>query len=163
MNADTVLREQLLALLRGGNAHMNLDQAVADFPMDHINTRPPNVSYTPWHLVEHLRRTQLDILEFIRDPDYVSPEWPKGYWPDQDETTDRAGWEKSILEFRADLESIMELVKDPHTDFFSPIPHAPGYTIFREVLLVADHNAYHIGEFAILRQVMNTWPASRKS
>ncbi len=163
MNADKVLREQLLALLRGGNAHMNFDQAVADFPLDHINTKPPTVPYTSWHLVEHIRRAQLDILEFIRDPDYVSPEWPSGYWPTQDATTDQAGWEKSILDFRADLESIKEMVKDPRTDFFSPIPHAPGYNIFREILLVADHNAYHIGEFAILRQVMSTWPNTRKS
>lgn len=162
-NPDKVLREQLLALLRGGNAHMSLEQAVVDFPLDHINSKPPNVPYTPWHLIEHLRIAQLDILEFIRDPDYVSPEWPLGYWPPPRTTTDRSGWEKSIQDFRADLESIKDIVRDPDTDFFGSIPHAPGYNIFREILLVADHNAYHTGEFAILRQVMNTWPRNRDS
>jgi hypothetical protein len=113
MNDNQVMRDQLLALLRGGHAHLTFDQAVADFPPDRINSRPPNVPYTPWHLLEHVRIAQWDILEFIRDPQHVSPEWPV-------------------------------------------------YTILREILLVGDHNAYHIGEFAILRQVMGTWPADRR-
>ena len=157
MNTDKVLREQLLALLRGGNAHLGFDDAVADFPLEHINTKPPNVSYTPWHLLEHIRIAQWDILEFIRNPDHVSPGWPEGYWPSPEEQADKARWEQTIAEFRADMKAIEGLVTDPHTDFFTPLPHAPGYTIFREILLVADHNAYHIGEFAILRQVMDTW------
>lgn len=158
MNSDKVMREQLLALLRGGNAHLGFDEAVADFPVEYINTKPPNVSYTPWHLLEHIRIAQWDILEFVRNPDHVSPGWPEGYWPPPGEQADETRWQQTINEFRADLKAIEDLVTDPSTDFFSPIPHAPGYTIFREVLLVADHNAYHIGEFAILRQVMGTWP-----
>jgi hypothetical protein len=154
---DKVLREQLLALLRGKNAHLSFDDAIANFPPEHINTKPPNVSYTPWHLLEHLRIAQWDILEFMRNPDHVSPEWPKGYWPDPAAQTDEAGWQQTIAEFKADMQAIEELVENPATDFFGPIPHAPDYTVFREVLLVADHNAYHIGEFAILRQVMETW------
>jgi hypothetical protein len=157
MNTDKIIREQLLALLRGGNAHLGFDDAVANFPPEHINTKPPNVSYTPWHLLEHIRIAQGDILEFVRNPDHVSPSWPEGYWPAPDEQADQARWQQTINEFRADLKAIENLVTDPNTDFFSPIPHAPGYTIFREILLVADHNAYHIGEFAILRQVMDTW------
>ena len=157
MSTDKVMREQLLALLRGGNAHLGFDDAVANFPPEHINTKPPNVSYTPWHLLEHIRIAQWDILEFVRNPDHVSPSWPEGYWPAPDEQADQARWQQTINEFRADLKAIENLVTDPNTDFFSPIPHAPGYTIFREILLVADHNAYHIGEFAILRQVMDTW------
>jgi hypothetical protein len=154
---DKVLREQLLALLRGRNAHLSFDDAIAGFPIEYINTKPPNVSYTPWHLLEHLRLAQWDILEFVRNPNHVSPEWPKGYWPDPASQTDEAGWQQTIAKFKADMQAIEELVQDPGTDFFGPIPHAPEYTVFREVLLVADHNAYHIGEFAILRQVMETW------
>lgn len=153
-----LLREQLLALLRGGNAHLPFEEAVADFPMGAINTRPPNVPYTPWHLLEHLRLTQWDIVEFIRNPKHISPEWPKGYWPAPSARTDPPGWEKTIADYCADKDALEKMVADPHTDLLAPLPHAPGYTILREILVVSDHNAYHIGEFAILRQVMGTWP-----
>ena len=136
---------------------MGFDNAVKEFPMEHINTRPPNVPYTPWHLLEHIRLAQWDILEFTRDPDHVSPPWPEGYWPSPDEEADAAMWQKTLQDFRADLASLQEMVEDPNTDLESDLPHAPGYTVLREILLVADHNAYHIGEFAILRQVMGTW------
>ena len=92
MPSDQVVREQLLALLIGGNAHMTFEQAVADFPAEYYNTNPPNITYTPWHILEHLRIAQWDILEFIRKPDHVSPEWPKGYWPDPNEMTGQEGW-----------------------------------------------------------------------
>jgi hypothetical protein len=151
------MRKQLLALLGGGNAHLTFDQAVADFPLEYINHKPPNVPYTPWHLLEHIRIAQWDILEFVRNPDHVSPPWPKGYWPSPDEQANEARWQKTIADFRADLKAIENLVTDPNTDLLAPIPHAKDYTIFREILLVADHNAYHIGEFAILRQVMGVW------
>lgn len=160
MDPDKVVREQLLYLLRGGNAHVSFDQAVAEFPLEHINSRAPHVSYTPWHLLEHVRIAQWDILEFIRDPDHVSPQWPEGYWPPGDEQADEVKWEKTIGAFRADHGALQDLVEDPTTDLFAPLPHAKDYTVLREILLVADHNAYHIGEFAILRQVMGTWPAS---
>ena len=158
---DQALREHLLALLQGGQAHMTFDQAVADFPLDHINHRPPHVPYTPWHLLEHLRRTQRDILDFIRDPHYQEPHWPEDYWPPRDQETDPSGWNETLESFRADLEALEALMRDPGTDLYARIPHGSGQTILREVLLVADHNAYHIGEFAILRQVMQTWPAAR--
>jgi hypothetical protein len=161
MDADRALREHLLALLRGGQAHMTFDQAVADFPLDHINRRPPHVPYTPWHLLEHLRRTQRDILDFIRDPHYQEPHWPEDYWPPHDQETDAGGWNETVVAFRADLQALEALTRDPGTDLYARIPHGSGQTILREVLLVADHNAYHIGEFAILRQVMQTWPAAR--
>jgi len=160
MSNDEVVREQLLFLLRGGNAHLSFDQAVAEFPMDYVNNRAPEISYTPWHLLEHLRIAQWDILEFIRNPDHVSPAWPDGYWPGQDEQADEIKWEKTLSDFDADLKTLQAMVEDPHTDLFAQIPHAPGYTVLREALLVADHNAYHIGEFAILRQVMGTWPGN---
>jgi hypothetical protein len=163
MEIDRITREQLLGLLRGGHAHMSYNAAVADFPMERINSRPPNVSYTPWHLLEHLRISQWDILEFIIDPEYVSPEWPKGYWPAQDAQADRLTWEKTIHDFQKDLKALERLVEDPDTDLYQPIPHGDGQNILREILTVSDHNAYHIGEFAILRQVMGTWPPERKA
>ena len=157
MPSDQVVRQQLLALLNGGNAHMTFEQAVADFPAEHFNTRPDNVAYTPWHILEHLRIAQWYILEFIRDPDHVSPEWPKGYWADPAEESDQNQWNETISAFLSNLGSLRSIVKDPDIDLYAPIPHAPNYTIFREILVVSDHNAYHIGEFAILRQVMSTW------
>ena len=157
METDTALREQLLHLLRGGNAHMTFDEAVANFPMDAINWRPPNVPYTPWHLLEHLRRAQWDILDFIRNPNYREMQWPDDYWPAPDAQADTAAWEQTIATFHADLNAIEDLVNDPQTDLSATVPHGDGQTILREILLVADHNAYHIGEFAILRQVMGTW------
>lgn len=157
MQPDIQLREQLLALLRGGNAHMNFDEAVADFPAEYRNTKPPYVSYTPWHILEHLRIAQCDILEFIRNPQHVSPPWPIGYWPDPEAKADGQTWEETLARFRADMQAIEDIVRDPATDLYAVIPHGDGQTILREILLVADHNAYHIGEFAVLRQVMQTW------
>jgi hypothetical protein len=163
MESDAVLREQLLALLRGGNAHMGFDEAIAEFPLSAINTKPPSVPYSPWHLLEHMRIAQWDILEFIRNPSHESPPWPKGYWPNPHAQADELTWLETISNFQADLSDLEELVKDPGTQLSAPIPHAPDYSIFREILLVGDHNAYHIGEFAILRQVMGTWPDDRES
>lgn len=162
MGTDHVVRRELLALLESGNAHMSFEDVVSDFPMEHINTKAPNTPYSFWHFVEHIRIAQWDILEFIRDPHHVSPAYPEGYRPAAEEKTDPVGWQKSIDGVLADLEALKELVRDPKTDLFAPIAHAPGYTIFREVILAADHNAYHTAEVAILRQVMDIWPAGRE-
>ncbi len=162
MNEDQVLREQLLDLLKGGHAHMSLEDAVADFPAKDFNHRPRQVKYTFWHLLEHIRRTQHDILEFIRDPDYVSPKWPEGYWPGENELANTDCWDQTLREIKEDLEEIRKMVEDPHSDLTAPLTHAPGYTLLREVLLVVDHTAYHLGEFAILRQVVGNWPGNRK-
>lgn len=161
MSAEIITRKELLALLDGGHAHMSFDEAIAEFPSSAMNTYPRNVPYTPWHILEHLRITQWDILEFILNPDHVSPEWPQGYWPAKTEQADAQRWMQTIQSFKADWQSLRDLVQEPETDLFAPLAHAPGYTICREILLVSDHNAYHIGEFAVLRQVMGTWPAGR--
>jgi hypothetical protein len=161
VSSDEIVREQLLALLRGGNAYLRFEQVVAGFPVEHINSKPLNVPYTPWHLLEHVRIAQWDILEYIRNPAHVSPGWPEGYWPPQDEQADEARWEQTIDDFRADLEALQDMVADPDTDLYAPIPHTKGCNILHEILLVADHNAYHLGEFAILRQVMDTWSANK--
>lgn len=158
MSADTILRQQVLALLDGRNAHATLDDVVAGFPPEHFNTRPPNVPYSPWHLLEHIRIAQWDILEFTRDPNYKSPPWPEGYWPAPDAQADEAAWNNTLAAIRADMAALKAMVQDPARDLTAELPHAPGYTLLREALLVADHNAYHIGEFGILRQVMGTWP-----
>jgi len=157
MDLDTPVREQLRELLEGGNAHMTFDEVVANFPREHMNTKPPNVPYTPWHLLEHIRLAQWDILEFIRNPHYVSPTWPEGFWPAEDAQADEAAWQKTVASLRADLQSLLEFVADPTVNLYAPIPHGDGQSILREILVVSDHNAYHIGEFATLRQVMGTW------
>lgn len=162
MKADDVVRTELLALLKGGNAHMGFDEVIADFPLEHINSKAPHTPYSFWHFVEHMRIAQWDILEFIRNPDHVSPDYPGGYRPGVGETTDEKGWRKSIAGFQADLEALKGIVKDKKTDLVASIPHAPGYTIFREIVLAADHNAYHAGEIAVMRQVMDIWPAGRE-
>jgi hypothetical protein len=162
MKAEQVMRRELLALLRGGNAHMEFQEAIDRFPTEAINKKAVHVPYTPWHFLEHMRITQWDILEFVRNPDHVSPPYPEGYRPAPNEKADRSQWEKTIRSFRADLKSLEKLVEDPNTDLLGPIPHAREYTIFREILTAADHNAYHIGEFAIIRQVMGIWPADNQ-
>jgi hypothetical protein len=158
MDADQRLRQQLIAQLTARQAHLTFEDAVANFPLDKINSRPPNVPYTPWHLVEHLRIAQWDILDYCRNPHYTAPHWPDEYWPAPDAETDAAGWQRSIDQFLADRQALIAIVSDPQTDLFAPIPHGePGHTLLREALLAADHNAYHIGELAILRQVMDIW------
>lgn len=161
MRGDEVVRRELLALLEGGNAHMSFEDVVADFPLERINSKAPHTPYSFWHFVEHIRIAQWDILAFIRDPKHVSPKYPEGYRPGPDEKADPNEWQRSIDGVLADLEALKEMVRDPGTDLFAPISHAPGYTVFREIVLAADHNAYHIGELAILRQVMDVWPAGR--
>ena len=154
---EAVIREQLLYLLRGGNAHMPLNEAVAGFPPDDYNTKPPNVPYTFWHLLEHIRIAQWDILEFVMKPDHVSPDWPSGYWPNVDDNADIDMWEATLGQIRADTKAVENLIINPPFPLTESIPHAPDYTIFREVLVVSDHNAYHTGEFAILRGVLGLW------
>jgi hypothetical protein len=154
------LRKQLVDLLNGGNTHMPFQAAVADFPPEAINQVPPNLAYSTWQLLEHLRITQRDILDFIRNPPYLPLNWPADYWPPKNAQVDETAWHHTIQSFREDSHNLENLVLDPATDLIADLPHAPGYTILREILVVADHNAYHIGELAILRQVMNTWPAN---
>jgi DinB superfamily len=161
MTDTEILREQLLALIDGHGAHMPYDAAVADFPDGSINRTAPNVPYTPWHLLEHIRIAQLDILDYIRNREYLAPAWPEEYWPARDSTATPRQFAQTIEGFKADRAALHDLVADPATDLLATIPNTPRHTILREVRLVADHNAYHVGEFAILRQVMGTWPPGR--
>jgi hypothetical protein len=159
MSGDNLasLREHLLYLLRGGGAHLNFDQAVADLPPNLRGARPPGVPHTPWRLVEHLRIAQWDILEFCRNPRHVSPQFPKGYWPAGDAPPNDAAWDRSLNAFRADRKAMQDLVVDPTTDLFARIPHGEGQTVLREALLVADHNAYHLGQLVVVRRALGAW------
>jgi hypothetical protein len=157
VNTDQHVREQLIGLLRGGNAHLPFAEAVADFPEPHINTRPANVPYTFWHLVEHLRITQADILDYLTNDGYQEPEWPAEYWPPREERATKADWDASIAAFNRDLEAIITIVADDRTDLLATVPSNGEHTVLREALIVADHNAYHVGELAILRQVAGAW------
>ncbi len=160
--AEDILRAETLALLEGVGAHMPFDEAVRDFPDHAINQLPPGVPYTPWQLLEHVRFTQADILDYVRNRSYQAPNWPDDYWPAPGSEASPDQFRDTVARFRADREALRAIVEDPSTDLLATIPGTPGHTILREVRLVGDHNAYHIGEFAILRQVMRTWPAGRE-
>ncbi|HZC04351.1 MAG TPA: hypothetical protein VE338_01815 [Ktedonobacterales bacterium] len=157
MESDRLLREQLAALLVHSHAHMSIAEVVADYPMPRINDLFPNGSYSAWGLLEHLRLTQWDILDFIRNSQYLERAWPQDYWPALDRHATPDDWRRTIGAFDADQQALLDLIKDPHTDLWAPIPQGTGQTIAREIMVVSDHNAYHIGEFAIMRQVMQTW------
>jgi hypothetical protein len=153
------LREHLVWLLDGGNAHTDVEAAVADLSPKFYGAKPPNVPYSPWRLLEHMRIAQWDILEFCRNSRHVSPAWPDGYWPAGDAPPDEAAWKHSLDQFRADLAAMRDLVNDPATDLLKPIPHGEGQTLLREALLVADHNAYHLGQFVVVRRALGAWKA----
>src|SRR6516165_6271836 len=155
------LREHLLYLLRGGGAHLSFDKAVADIPPALRDRTVPPVPHSPWRLLEHLRIAQWDILEFSRNPRHVSPPFPDGYWPAGDAPPDYAPWKRSVLAFRADLQAMQGLVAGPATDLFAPFPHGQGQTLLREALLVADHNAYHLGQLVVVRRALGAWPEER--
>ena len=157
MTEDAALREHLLALLEKEQAHAGFEKAVKDLPFELQGTRPPGSPHSPWELLEHMRIAQWDILEFVRNPQHVSPKWPAGYWPKSQNPPDEAAWQDSVAAFRADLESVKELVRNEGTDLFAPLAHGDGQTILREVLLVADHNAYHVGELVLLRRLLGAW------
>jgi hypothetical protein len=157
-DTTTALREHLLYLLRGGGAHLDFEKAVADLPARLRGAKPPGQPHTPWRLLEHLRICQWDILEFSRNPRHVSPKFPDGYWPKGDAPPDDGAWDRSVAGFRADLKAMQDLVADPATDLFARIAHGEGQTVLREALLVADHNAYHLGQLVIVRRLLGAWP-----
>jgi len=157
MPDERALREHVLYLLGGGGAHVSFDQAVASLSPKLRGQRAPGVPYTAWRLAEHMRIAQWDILEFSRNPQHVSPEFPKGCWPAGDAPPNAAVWKRSIAAFHADLAAMKKLVKDPASDLFTPFRHGDGQTLLREALLIADHNAYHIGQIVMLRRLLGAW------
>jgi hypothetical protein len=157
-DAVSALREHLLDLLRGGGAHLDFEAAVAGLPAHLRGAKVADLPHTPWRLLEHMRIAQWDILEFCRNPRHVSPPFPEGYWPAGDAPPDEAAWDRSVEAFRADLQAMQDLVADPATDLFAVIPHGQGQTVLREALLVADHNAYHLGQLVVVRRLLGAWP-----
>ena len=151
---DRALREHLLYLLRGGGAHATFEQAVNDFPVELINARAAGAAYTPWQLLEHMRIAQWDILEFSRSAAHVSPDWPDGYWPDRAKEASADDWRRSVEGFQTDLRRVEALVREESNDLYAAIPHGTGQTLLREALLVADHNAYHLGALVTLRRAL---------
>jgi len=151
---DTSLRKHVLYLLRGGGAHLSFDDFVNSFPPDLCNRQIQGLPYTAWQVLEHMRIAQSDILEFSRDASHVSPEFPKGYWPNPDELGTPALWQNTIEEFRKDLQQMEALVEDESTDLHAKIPHGDGQTILREALLIVDHNAYHLGALAVMARLV---------
>lgn len=154
------LREHVLYLLGGGGAHLDIEKALGDFPAPLRGVKPSGLPYSAWQLLEHLRIAQWDILEFSRNPKHVSPEWPRGYWPEGDAPPDDAAWERSLASLRGDLKAMEKLVENPSTDLYAKIRHGEAQTVLREALLVADHNAYHLGQIVALRRLLGAWKES---
>jgi hypothetical protein len=152
------LKNHILYLLRGGGAHVHFNEAVEDFPAEYRTKLVKELPYRAWDLLEHMRIAQWDILEFCRNPEHQSPEFPDGYWPPKDGQPDDRGWHNSIQVFKAELTAMQELVSDSSVDLLAPLPHGSGQTLLREALLLADHNAYHLGQMIVLRRVLGCWP-----
>jgi hypothetical protein len=154
---DKQLREHLVYLLAGGGAHAKFGDVVNDIAENVRGVKPDGMPHSAWMLLEHLRIAQWDILEFSRNPKHESPKWPEGYWPAAEAPATTAAWNKSIQQFRKDLKAIEDLVTNPKTDLYARIAWGDGPTILREALLVADHNAYHIGQLVDLRRLLGAW------
>ena len=158
---DSALRLQLINALQNRQAHQVFDDIVAGFPALHFNTRPEGLPYSLWHLLEHMRIAQADILDYIENPNYQYLNFPQDYWPPPEAEADEPAWQATLEAFRDDLSALVSIVRDPSRDLFAQIPQGqPGHNILREVIIVAQHNSYHIGEFGILRATLGLWQAS---
>jgi DinB family protein len=151
------LPEHLIELLIGGHAHVDFEKAVEDWPSNLQGKKPDGAAHSPWEVLEHMRIAQWDILEFTRNPKHVSPEFPAGYWPKTQAPPDGKAWSKTLSAFRSDLKAMIKIVQSKSTDFYTPLPHGDGQTVLREALLLADHNAYHLGELLLLRRLLGAW------
>ena len=158
MSTDAALRQHVLNQLDVAQAHATFDTIIADLPPSLRGKRPDGLPYSPWELLEHLRISQYDILDFCQNPDYEQGDWPEDYWPDTAVPPSDEAWEASVAAFRRDLDAMKALVRDPDTDLFAEIPHGDGQTYLREALLVADHNAYHLGQVVTVRRLLDCWP-----
>ena len=152
------LRQELIFLLEGGNAHDDFESAIANIPKAFYGKEVKGLPYTLWRLLQHMQLSQKDILDYIQNPDYQERIWPDEYWPQEKAPPKATSWNKKVSEFREDLEALKALVKNPKTKLLEPIPHIPnGPTILREILLVVDHNSYHIGQIILLRGMLGIW------
>jgi len=159
-DADASLRERLVELLNGGEAHVSITDAAADFPAEKRGVAADGLQHTGWQLLEHIRIAQWDILEFSRNAKHKSPDFPDGYWPKTPSPPSNAAWEKSVEAMQNDLRSMIVLIRNPRSDLHAPLPWGSGQTLLREALLMADHNAYHVGQLVDLRRVLGVWDKS---
>ena len=157
MKKPDPVREHTIDLLKSSHAHATFDAAVADFPPAQRGVRPKGLPYSAWELLEHIRIAQWGILEFSRDPKHISPKWPEGYWPKTPSPPSAAAWNKSVKSVRASLQAMEDLVADRKNELFTPFAHGTGQTLLREAFLVADHNAYHVGQLVLLRRLLGAW------
>jgi hypothetical protein len=160
-NDDRLLRRQLVEVIRKGSAHAPFESVVKGLAPRLRGASHREVPYTPWQLVEHMRIAQWDILEFCRNGSHVSPPWPEGYWPETEAPPTGRAWQECIRSFLRDRKAMERLIGDPATDLFASVPHENGPPILREALLVADHNAYHLGQLVVLRRLLGAWPATQ--
>jgi DinB family. len=160
MNVDATLRAHLSKALDWADAHVDFNSAVAGVPPALRGAKPAGAPHSAWELLEHLRLSQEDILDFCRNPEYQEGNWPADYWPaSATPPDDGAAWDASVAAFRRDLDALKALASDTALDLFSTIPHGTGQTYLRELLLVIDHNSYHIGQLVALRRQLGSWPA----
>jgi hypothetical protein len=157
MQSDAILRQHIVRLLSGNDAHAEFEKAISDLPQTLRGQRPEGAEHSPWEVLEHLRITQWDILEFSRNPKHTSPDFPSGYWPGAQAPPSAAAWEQSVESFLKDRDALCDLVTAESTDLYAKIPHGDGQTILREALLAADHTAYHLGELVLLRRLVKGW------
>ena len=150
---DASLRNHLIKLLTGGEAHIFLDELLDGFPVDRCNETIDGLPYSAWQVLEHLRIAQWDIIEFARHAEYVSPDFPEGYWPK--ETGNKELWERTVAKIREDLREIVAMVSDSSNDLFARIPHGTGQTLLRQALLIADHNSYHLGALTLMKRLLS--------
>ncbi len=160
MDSEEPLREHLIQLLDNRHAHLRFEDVIADWPHELRGRKPPSAPHSAWQLLEHMRICQWDILEFSRRPDHQSPPFPGGYWPQTQAPPHGDAWDESVSAFRADLRAMQNLVADPSIDLLTRIPHGGGQTLLREALLVADHNAYHLGQLVLLRKLFGAWTST---
>jgi len=154
MDDNRSLRQHIINLLTEGESHLDPRTVLEQFPHELCGHKPPGAPHSAWELLEHLRIAQWDILQFTLDPNHISPKWPDECWPATDTPTTAGAWDESVKHFLADLDSIQQLICNPETNLMARIPHGTGQTFLREALLVADHNAYHLGQLVMLRRVL---------
>jgi uncharacterized damage-inducible protein DinB len=159
VNSSEALRTLLSKFLDWEDAHIRFDAVVDGIPPESRGLRPDGAPHSPWQLLEHMRICQWDILEFCRNPAYVEMKF-QDYWPRAVAPLPDAAWDESVAAFRRDREALQTLARDPGVDLFAPIPHGTGQTCLRELVLVADHNAYHLGQLVLLRRLLGAWPKS---
>ncbi len=157
MNTDEAVRKELLNYIEKPHTHGTFIQLLKDFPEKLINEKPAGLPYSFWQMLEHIRISQYDMLDFLRNPNYKEMQWPKDYWPGNDQKATMKMWNDCIKKYEDDIEAFKKIIEDPKTDLFALIPHGTGQTIFKEVIQIIDHASYHLGEFLVMRRLAGEW------